>query len=228
LDRRTSFAKTKSPSPYPSPGVPGEGTGAAPPQTEKSPRHDALPFLFVELARWNGPQDHPAESELAELREAQACALASHAVGRATIIDTGDAQDIHPPDKQTVGHRLALAARSLVYGEQIESAGPTYASMKTEANAIRLTFTHTSGGLMPTDGDRLRGFAIAGIDRQFVWADAQVEGATVVVRSDRVPKPVAVRYGWADNPDCNLGNGAGIPASPFRTDEWPGLTWGRH
>ena len=186
-----------------------------------------FPFLFVELARWQAPQPEPAESVWAELREAQAEALKLLGVGRATIIDTGDTFDIHPKDKQTVGHRLALAARAIVYGEPIEAAGPTFAAMTPEAGALRLRFTHTGGGLAAAGGGTLRGFAIAGADRKFVWAQAVIQGDTVVVRSAQVPQPVAVRYAWADNPDCNLANGAGIPASPFRTDEWPGITAGR-
>jgi len=186
-----------------------------------------FPFFFVELARWRARQADPAESDWAELREAQALALALPAVGRATIIDTGDEFDIHPKDKQTPGHRLALAARALIYREQIEAAGPTFASMRPEAKAIRVKFTHTGGGLKAADGGKLRGFAIAGADRKFGWAQATIDGDTVVVRSAQVPHPVAVRYAWADNPDCNLANGAGIPASPFRTDNWPGVTAGR-
>jgi sialate O-acetylesterase len=182
-----------------------------------------FPFLFVQLANFKARKAEPAESDWAELREAQAMTLALPKTGMAVIIDIGEAGDIHPKNKQDVGVRLGLAAQAVAYGRNIVYSGPMYESMKIEQGKVRLKFTHTGGGLAAR-GDRLTGFAVAGEDKKFVWADAAIEGDSVVVSSKEVAKPVAVRYGWADNPDCNLYNKEGIPASPFRTDDWPGVT----
>ena len=201
------------------------------PQMIASWRNDwnrQFPFLIVQLANYMQRKDQPAESEWAELREAQL--LTSEAVagsGLAVAVDVGLADDIHPTDKQTVGERLSLVARRVAYGENIASSGPLYQSHKIEGGAIRLTFAHADGGLKARDGGKLTGFAIAGADHKFHWADARIEGNDIVVSSADVPMPLAVRYAWADNPDCNLYNGAGLPASPFRTDAWEGLTVGR-
>ena len=140
-------------------------------------------------------------------------------------IDIGDAADIHPKDKQTVGKRLALSAEAIAYGRKVEYAGPVYKSMSPAngGSAIRLTFDHIGGGLT-AKGEKLTGFAIAGDDKKFVWADATIDGKTVVVSSPEVPHPTAVRYAWHINPVCNLYNKAGLPASPFRTDDWPSIT----
>jgi len=181
-----------------------------------------FPFYFVQLANYMQRKPNPGDSAWAELREAQQMALSLPNTGMAVIIDAGDANDIHPRDKQTVGRRLALIARARDYGEPVEYSGPVYKSMTIEDNRIRLRFDHVDTGLR-ADG-ALRGFAIAGADKNFVWAHAVIEDHTVVVSSDAVAQPVAVRYAWADNPDCNLYNGAGLPASPFRTDDWPGMT----
>lgn len=201
------------------------------PQMIASWRNDwnsQFPFLIVQLANYMQRKDQPAESEWAELREAQL--LTSETVagsGLAVAVDVGLADDIHPTDKQTVGQRLSLVARRVAYGENIASSGPLYQSHKIEGGAIRLTFAHADGGLKARDGGKLTGFAIAGADHKFHWADARIEGNDIVVSSVDVPMPLAVRYAWADNPDCNLYNGAGLPASPFRTDAWAGLTVGR-
>lgn len=201
------------------------------PQMIASWRNDwnsQFPFLIVQLANYMQRKDQPAESEWAELREAQL--LTSETVagsGLAVAVDVGLADDIHPTDKQTVGERLSLVARRVAYGENIASSGPLYQSHKIEGGAIRLTFAHADGGLKARDGGKLTGFAIAGADHKFHWADARIEGNDIVVSSADVPMPLAVRYAWADNPDCNLYNGAGLPASPFRTDAWEGLTVGR-
>lgn len=201
------------------------------PQMIASWRNDwnsQFPFLIVQLANYMQRKDQPAESEWAELREAQL--LTSETVagsGLAVAVDVGLADDIHPTDKQTVGQRLSLVARRVAYGENIASSGPLYQSHKIEGGAIRLTFAHADGGLKARDGGKLTGFAIAGADHKFHWADARIEGNDIVVSSADVPMPLAVRYAWADNPDCNLYNGAGLPASPFRTDAWEGLTVGR-
>lgn len=178
-----------------------------------------FPFLIVQLANFMATQPQPGESAWAELREAQQLtALKTPRTGMAVIIDIGEAADIHPKNKQDVGKRLALAARAIAYGEKIEHSGPEYRSMKVEGNRVRLRFSHVGGGLLARDGGKLQGFAIAGADKRFVWADAVIDGETIVVSSPQVAKPVAVRYAWADNPMCNLVNGAGLPASPFRTD----------
>ena len=185
-----------------------------------------LPFLIVSLANYMERLEKPAESAWAELREAQALTAKSlPACGLAIAIDIGDAKDIHPKDKQTVGRRLALAAQAIAYGQQIEWSGPWYKSMTVEGGAIRLTFDHLGGGLQAKDGATLTGFAIAGGDRVLIWAEARIDGDTVVVSSPQLAKPVAVRYAWANNPACNLANKAGLPAVPFRTDDWPGVTW---
>ena len=185
-----------------------------------------FPFLFVQLANFRQRKAEPGESDWAELREAQLMALQEPNTAMAVIIDIGEANDIHPRNKQDVGKRLALAALALAYGKDVVYSGPLYSGYKVEGNKIRLFFKHVDGGLV-AKGGKLKGFAIAGPDRKFVWAEARIDGDTVVVWSDRVPNPVAVRYGWADNPECTLYNKAGLPASPFRTDDWPGITEGR-
>lgn len=183
-----------------------------------------IPFYFVQLANFMQETPNPVDSEWAELREAQTRTLSVANTGMAVIIDKGDANDIHPKDKQTVGHRLALIARAQTYGEQIPYSGPMYRSYQVEGNKIILSFDHTNGGLKSADGKVLQGFAIAGRDHKFHWAKAEIQGDKVVVTSPEVPYPVAVRYAWANNPVCNLSNGAGLPASPFRTDDWKGVT----
>jgi sialate O-acetylesterase len=123
-----------------------------------------------------------------------------------------------------VGKRLAMWALGTTYGKKIVYSGPMYKSMKVEGSKITLSFDHVGGGLVAKGDGPLKGFAIAGDDKKFVWADAKIEGAAIVVGSEGVAKPAAVRYAWADNPVCNLYNAEGLPASPFRTDDWPGLT----
>jgi sialate O-acetylesterase len=182
-----------------------------------------MPFLFVQLANFMARADQPTESCWAELREAQMMTLALPKTGMAVTIDIGDAVDIHPKNKQDVGKRLELAALAQAYGKDVIFSGPIYKSMKIEGDKVRLSFDHLGGGLV-VKGDKLVGFAIAGEDRKFVWAEAVVAGDTVVVSSAKVPHPKAVRYAWADNPACNLCNKAGLPASPFRTDDWPVTT----
>ncbi len=191
-------------------------------------RQENMPFLFVQLANFMAPANEPSESGWAELREAQAMALALPATGMAVAIDIGEADDIHPLNKQDVGKRLALSALKVAYGRDIVHSGPVYSSMSIEGDIIRLDFASVGGGLTAMDRyGYLKGFAIAGEDRKFHWAQAFIEGDQVVVYSNRVKNPVAVRYGWANNPDdANLYNAEGLPASPFRTDEWPGITHG--
>lgn len=137
----------------------------------------------------------------------------------AVITDAGDPIDIHPKDKKTVGERLALIARDEVYGEDIISYGPIYDSMKIEDGKIIINFKKSKSKLT-SKGEKLTGFSIAGADKKFVWADAEIKGNKVIVSSPLVPSPVAVRYGWADCPTVNLFNEEGIPASPFRTDDF--------
>jgi sialate O-acetylesterase len=166
----------------------------------------------------------PSDSEWAELREAQTLALSRPNTGMVCTIDIGEAGNIHPANKQEVGRRLALVANKMVYQQDGVASGPMYKSFKTEENRIRISFTHTASGLSISEGKEVRGFAIAGNDRQFHWAKAIIEDNEVVVYSDEVAEPVAVRYAWADNPECNLINSEGLPAVPFRTDDWKGVT----
>lgn len=183
-----------------------------------------FPFLFVQLAPFMRIEPHPGESAWAELREAQLLTLkASPNTGMAVITDLGDEKDIHPKQKAPVGERLALAARALAYGEKIVYSGPLYDSMKIDDNRIILRFRHVGSGLVARGG-ALKGFTICGEDRVFVHAEAEIRGNTVVVYSRQVPFPVAVRYGWANYPVVNLYNREGLPASPFRTDDFPMIT----
>jgi sialate O-acetylesterase len=166
-------------------------------------------------------KDEPEESQWAELREAQSMTLSAlPKTGMAVIIDIGEANDIHPRNKQDVGLRLALSAQKVAYGKDGVHSGPTFEAMKVEGDKVRLTFKDVGGGLVTKHGDSPKGFAVAGEDRRFVWAQAKIDGNSVVVSSKDVSQPVAVRYGWANNPDVNLYNKEGLPASPFRTDDW--------
>jgi sialate O-acetylesterase len=177
-----------------------------------------FPFYIVQLAAWQATNAQPRENTWAELREAQAMTAQNVPnCGLALAIDIGDAGDIHPKNKQEVGRRLALSALAQTYGQKIEYSGPWYRSMKVSDGKIRLSFDHAKSGLV-AKGGKLTGFAIAGEDHKFVWADAVIDGKTVIVSSPGVAKPVAVRYAWDINPVCNLYNQAGLPAVPFRTD----------
>ncbi|WP_183305470.1 sialate O-acetylesterase [Dysgonomonas hofstadii] len=187
-----------------------------------------FPFYMVQLAAFTALQTEPVNSTWAELREAQTL-TAQHLknTGMAVTIDIGDAYDIHPKNKLDVGKRLALQARAKTYGEKIPHSGLMYHFYQIEDNKIRIFFRNSDGGLKAKDGEQLKGFTIAGTDHKFYWADAVIEGNTIVVSSPDVKLPLAVRYAWADNPICNLYNGAGLPASPFRTDDWQGITYGQ-
>jgi sialate O-acetylesterase len=191
-----------------------------------------FPFLMVQLAPWDKSKKRdvaeitkePVESDWAELREAQLLTTKMLPnVGMAVITDVGDKDDIHPTKKEPVGARLALAARKIAYGEKIVGAGPTYRSLEIEGDKAIVTFDDVGRGLEARGGE-LRGFAIAGLDRKFVWADAEIKGDKVIVSNPNVPNPVAVRYGWADFPVVNLFNKNGLPATPFRTDCFPMIT----
>jgi sialate O-acetylesterase len=184
-----------------------------------------FPFFFVQLANFLATKPEPSESAWAELREAQLMTLSLPKTGMAVIIDIGEAGDIHPKNKQDVGNRLALSALSIAYGRSDDYSGPIYQSMKIVGKKTVLNFLHANSGLVAKGDGKLKGFAIAGSDKKFVWADAQIDGNTVIVWSDQIQEPIAVRYAWADNPECNLYNKADLPASPFRTDDWNGTTF---
>lgn len=178
-----------------------------------------FPFYFVQLANHTARHDEPRDSAWADLREAQTAALALPNTGMAVTIDVGEADDIHPNNKQDVGERLACWALVDTYGQEGVRSGPLFKNASIEGNTIRISFDHAGGGLVARGGE-LTGFAIAGADRQYTWAEARIEGNDIVVSSPKVTVPVAVRYAWADNPACNLYNTEGLPASPFRTDHW--------
>ncbi len=180
-----------------------------------------FPFLFVQLANFKAQQTDPvqADSDWAFLREAQSETLDVPNTAMAVITDIGDEKDIHPRDKKTVGERLALAARAKAYGEDIVYSGPVFQTLEIRDGKAIVRFGHIGGGLV-AKGDLPTGFAIAGEDRQWHWAAAQIEGDTVILSSPEVPAPVAVRYNWANNPVGNLYNREGLPASLFRTDDW--------
>lgn len=180
-----------------------------------------FPFLVVQLANYMADQGVPVRSAWAELRDAQLAALAVPNTGLAVTIDVGDALDIHPPDKRSVGERLARWALAETYGQGNVPSGPLFESMTIEAGGrVRCRFRHAVG-LATRDGAAPLRVTLAGIDRMFVSAEARIEGETLVAWHPKIPRPAAVRYAWADNPvGCNVINGAGLPASPFRSDAW--------
>ena len=181
--------------------------------------NDTAPFLFVSLAGFRAAPLEPGDSNWALMRESQLAALTLPNVGQAITIDIGEADDIHPRNKQDVGLRLALAARHLAYGEDLVYSGPIYRDHVVEGDRVILSFDHTGSGLVARGSSQPGGFSIAGADGRFVWADARIDGEKVVVSSDSVETPVVVRYAWADNPDrANLYNQEGFPGAPFRTD----------
>jgi sialate O-acetylesterase len=191
-----------------------------------------FPFLAVQLAPWDKNKKRsveeiiatPTESDWAELREAQLLATrVLPRVGMAVITDVGDKDDIHPIKKRPVGVRLALAARAIAYGERITYSGPQFRSLRLSKGKAILSFNHVGGGLQ-VRGKSLTGFQVCGTNREWYWADARIDGRRVVVSHPKVPEPVAVRYGWLDNPVVNLFNVDGLPASPFRTDNFPMVT----
>lgn len=187
-------------------------------------RQGEFPFLFVQLPNYRERAAHPGPSLWAELREAQSTALSLSNTGMAVAIDLGEAGDIHPKNKHDVGYRLFLNARALVYGDEIERSGPRYKGFAVEGSRIRIFFDHADGGLETRGGCDPKGFAVAGEGDRFVWAQAEIEGGSVVVWSEEIEEPSAVRYGWSANPECNLINAAGLPAAPFRTDRRPAIS----
>jgi sialate O-acetylesterase len=212
-------------------------------------KNPELAFYFVQLAPYKSVSAKPGDSTWAELREAQTMTLGQlKNTGMAVITDCGDEADIHPVPKKPIGERLALAARAQTYGEKIVSSGPMYKSVKFEDGKAILSFDHVGGGLIakeivatPSNNKKaknasawrvkegvsdpaLMGFTICGKDKVFNNAFAEIVGNTVVVSCNKVDAPIAVRYGWADHPICGLYNREGLPASPFRTDDFPGIT----
>jgi sialate O-acetylesterase len=180
-----------------------------------------FPFLFAQLCSIGDRQKQAVEqSAWAVLRESQRKTLALSKTGMAVIIDTDPSGNLHPPYKKPVGKRLALAALKVAYGKNIEESGPAFDSMRVSGDTLELNFQHVDGGLVSKSTGGIKGFAVAGQDHKFVWADAKIVGDTVVVSSPEVKAPVAVRYAWANNPELTLYNKTGLPASPFRTDDW--------
>ena len=185
-----------------------------------------FPFYWVQLADYNAERPEPGDSSWAELREAQTMTMSKlpH-TGEAVIIDIGEGKDIHPMNKVVVGQRLARWALAKEYGIKIAYHSPQYKSMEKQGNKVILAFDHVDGGWRPFDVKEPRGFAIAGEDKTFVWAKAAIlPDGRIEVSSDMIDKPAAVRYGWADNPVVNMYSKAGLPLTPFRTDDWPGVT----
>lgn len=180
-----------------------------------------FPFYFVQIAAYSA-SDQPPAADWPALREAQLKTLSVPNTSMAVTIDIGDYYRIHPQNKQEVGRRLALIARAKTYGENVVYSGPLYQSQKINGDKIELSFSETNDGLVAR-GDTLKGFTIAGNDKIFHPANVMISGDKVIVSCPGVPHPVAVRYGWANFPACNLYNGAGLPASPFKTDDWKGI-----
>jgi len=187
-----------------------------------------FPFLFVQLPAYGKPQETPVNEPWAWTREAQQMALALPNTGMAAIVDAGE-RGAHPQNKAIVGERLALVARNKVYGQDLVCSGPRFDGMQVEGRRARIRFTHVGSGLVAkavtigrheVGGETLKGFAICGEDRKFVWAEATIEGDTVVLSAQGIEKPVAIRYAWANFPLCNLYNTEGLPAVPFRTDRF--------
>ncbi|MGE9289411.1 MAG: sialate O-acetylesterase [Puniceicoccales bacterium] len=213
-----------------------------------------FPFYFCQLANYQDPPAQPGESVWAELRESQSMALDLPNTGQAVLIDTGLAEDIHPLNRKDQGQRLARVALAETYGQNIPYTGPVYESMKIEGDSVRIEFESIAGSLvakplpedevlryferftkaktrplvLPVPESEVQGFAICGEDQKWKWAHARIEGDSVVVWSPEVPQPVAVRYAWANNPVCNLYDEAGLPASPFRTDDFAPVSNGRY
>jgi sialate O-acetylesterase len=184
-----------------------------------------FPFYIVSLPAFKHHSADPVDGdEWTELRESQAIVAATVPNScLAVTIDTGDPDNIHAKDKRPVGERVASCALARHYGNNVPYAGPTLKSVDRLPGSIRIHFDHADGGLI-VKGDKLGEFSVAGDDRKWYWADARIEGDTIVVSSPSVPNPREVRYAWQSNPVATLYNGAGLPAVPFRTDDWPGLT----
>jgi hypothetical protein len=194
-------------------------------QSWRTAAKNEFPFLIVQLPNHGAIPQEPGESAWAELREAEFQTVRKvPKVGLAVTIDVGDPKNVHPHRKAEVGERLALWALGRTYGENIVYSGPMYESATVHGSEISVRFSNVGGGLIAKDSSSVTGFSIAGADHKFYWANAVIQGESVVVSSSRVQNPVAVRYAWGDSPICNLFNKEGLPASPFRTDDWPGIT----
>ena len=185
----------------------------------KAFENEGLAFLAVQMPNEGARQLQPGESAWAALREAQEAILKLPRTGLAVTYDLGTG-DLHPVNKQDFAHRLALIAEATIYGRPVVYSGPIFRAMTVAGNQATVSFAHAEG-LRAREGEAVKGFAVCGADKQWVWATATIAGSKVVVSSDQVAQPVAVRYAWADNPDANLENGAGLPARPFRTDGPP-------
>ena len=180
-----------------------------------------FPFLFVQLANYQERFDYPTESSWAKLREAQTQTFQEvDRTGIAVTIDIGQANDIHPRNKKDVGERLWMAARKVVFEEDIIHSGPMYKSHEIHDNYVEVSFRFAENGWYNKEGDNIEGFAIAGQDSVFHWANVKFVGSTVVLSSDQVQNPIEIRYAWADNPKVTLYNSEGLPVIPFRTDDW--------
>jgi sialate O-acetylesterase len=181
-------------------------------------------FYWVQLPNYMERKEVPSPSTWAEFRESQSMTRSLKNTGEAVIIDIGEEKDIHPRNKQDVGYRLALLALKQDYGKDIPYESPRYKSAIFENGKALLKFDFVYDGLF-SRGALPTGFAIAGEDKIFHWAVAEIiDKDSVVVSSPKVTNPVAVRYGWADNPVVTLYNSAGLPLNPFRTDDWQGIT----
>jgi len=185
-----------------------------------------FPFYWVQLADFRAEKSEPADSDWAELREAQTMTMSKlPKTGQAVIIDIGEGKDIHPRNKVDVGMRLARWAIANEYGMKLPFRSPAYKSMEVSGNKAVLTFDFVGKGWRPFDVADPIGFAVAGEDKKFVWATAKVLGdGRVEVSAASVPTPASVRYGWADNPVCNMYSQDDLPLTPFRTDDWAGVT----
>ncbi|WP_207494798.1 sialate O-acetylesterase [Aridibaculum aurantiacum] len=183
-------------------------------------KQPSLPFIYAQLPNFQEVQYLPSESDLAVMRESQLKALSVPNTGMAVTIELGEWNDIHPDNKKDVGVRMAQSALKVAYGEQVIPSGPIFKSFTRNGNKLVLSFDHIGSGLISKDGEPLRWFAIAGADKKFVWANAEIQNDTVVVWNEEINDPKYVRYAWADNPaDVNFYNKEGLPASPFRTGE---------
>lgn len=183
-----------------------------------------LPFLWVQLPNYMKKDREPADGKWAVMRESQTKTLALPNTGMACIIELGETDNIHPTNKTDVGIRLAAVAQKLAYNMDVLSYGPVMTDYTLDGNEIRIQFTEIANGLSTSDGEAITGFAVAGEDKKYYWADAKIVGDEIIVSAKEVENPVAVRYAWANNPDCNLVNSAGLPALPFRTDNWKVIT----
>jgi sialate O-acetylesterase len=190
-------------------------------------RRTELPFVFVQLAGHLAPKASPGDDVWAELREAQAQVLRLPATAMAVAADRGDPKSIQPRDKRTIAERLMLGAFAVAYKRSMPYSGPILSGHIAKDGVVRLKFAHAESGLRQREPGPLLGFAIAGADRVFRWADARIEDGGVVVSHPAIPAPVAVRYAWESQPTLSFENGAGLPAVPFRTDTWSASSTGR-